>query len=237
MSEDTKQETNPKEGIEENEVNESNPTGAPKPEVDSPEEAKPESDAEVESGEEAVESPQPVILSVEEHRKLTDQAEKSAEYWDRLLRLTAEFDNFKKRAARDRQEAIKYANESILEKLLPTLDNFDMAMLAVKNANAQADSLDSLKQGISMVFKQLKDVIKESGMEEIDAAGQTFNPAWHEAISQEETDEAPEGQVIKQLRKGYKLKDRLIRPANVIVAKATGQSEQPAEDNPKKTED
>lgn len=164
------------------------------------------------------ENTEPVTLSAEEHKALQDQASKSAENWDRLVRLNAEFDNYKKRAARERQEAIKYANESVLESLIPTLDNFEMAMMAVESATAE--SIDSLKQGISMVHKQLRDVIKESGMEEIDASGQAFDPAWHEAVSQQETDEAPEGQVIQQLRKGYKLKERLVRAANVIVAKA-----------------
>lgn len=174
------------------------------------------------SKDEAPEELEPVTLTGEDHKKLTEQAEKSAEYWDRFVRLNAEFDNFKKRAARDRLEAIKYANESLLETLIPTLDNFEMAMMAVESASA--DSIDSLKQGITMVHKQLRDVIKEAGMEEIDAANQSFDPAWHEAISQQESDEVPEGQVIQQVRKGYKLKDRLIRPANVIVAKAKGES-------------
>ena len=75
-----------------------------------------------------------------------------------------------------------------------------------------------------MVHKQLRDVIKDSGMEEIDAANQAFDPAWHEAVSQQESEEVPEGQVLQQLRKGYKLKERLIRPANVIVAKAKSAS-------------
>lgn len=171
---------------------------------------------------EAPETLEPVTLTGEEHKKLNEQAEKSAEYWDRFVRLNAEFDNYKKRAARERLDAIKYANEALLETLIPTLDNFEMAMMAVENASA--DSIESLKQGITMVHKQLRDVIAEAGMEEIDAANQSFDPAWHEAISQQESDEVPEGQVIQQVRKGYKLKERLIRPANVIVAKAKGES-------------
>lgn len=161
---------------------------------------------------------EPVTLSSEDFEKLATEAGKSTENWEKFVRLTAEFDNYKKRAARDRSEAIRYANESLLESLLPTLDNFEMAMSAVDNATV--DSLESLKQGISMVHKQLRDVIKESGMEEIDAANQPFDPAWHEAVSQQESDDVPEGQVLQQIRKGYKLKDRLIRPANVVVATA-----------------
>ena len=175
----------------------------------------------------------PVTLTGEEYQALVDSGDKAAENWDRFVRLNAEFDNFKKRAARDRLEAIKYANESLLESLIPTLDNFEMAMSAAEGATSQ--TIDSLKQGIEMVHKQLKEVIKESGMEEIDARDQVFDPAWHEALSQYETDEAPEGQVIQQIRKGYKLKERLIRPANVIVAKAKGQ--EPASDQASDTKD
>ncbi len=161
---------------------------------------------------------EPVTLSGEEYKALQDGLLKAQENWDRLLRMTAEFDNFKKRAARERTEAIRYANEALLESLIPTLDNFEMALMATDNVTVE--SIDSLKQGITMVHKQLKDVIRDSGMEEVDAANQTFDPAWHEAVSQQETDEVPEGQVLQQLRKGYKLKDRLVRPANVVVAKA-----------------
>ena len=175
----------------------------------------------------------PVTLTGEEYQALVDSGDKATENWDRFVRLNAEFDNFKKRAARDRLEAIKYANESLLESLIPTLDNFEMAMSAAEGATSQ--TIDSLKQGIEMVHKQLKEVIKESGMEEIDARDQVFDPAWHEALSQYETDEAPEGHVIQQIRKGYKLKERLIRPANVIVAKAKGQ--EPASDQGSGTKD
>ena len=179
------------------------------------------------SSEEEVLSNDPVTLTAEEHRTLTEEAAKAGANWDKYVRLNAEFDNFKKRAARDRQEAIRYANESLLETLIPTLDNFEMAMMAVETASA--DSIDSLKQGITMVHKQLKDAIKEAGMEEIDAAGQSFDPTWHEALSQQETSDVPEGQIVQQLRKGYKLRDRLIRPANVIVAKAASESPEEAD--------
>lgn len=159
-----------------------------------------------------------VTLDAEKHRKMKEQADKAAEYWDRLLRLQAEFDNFKKRTARERSQAIKYANEALLESLIPALDNFDMAMVVIENAGS--NPVDSLKQGVNMVFKQLKDAVQESGMEEINAAvGQKFNYDWHEAVEYRESKEVPEEHVIEQIRKGYKLKDRLIRPAKVIVAK------------------
>lgn len=179
----------------------------------------------VDSEESADESSEPTILLEEAQRELELQTKRAAEHWDKYLRLGAEFENFKKRAARDRLEAIKFANQALLESLIPTLDSFEMAMAAVENAKADSkDSMDSLKQGIELVHKQLKEVIKEWGLEEIDASGKAFDPAWHEAVSQQESDEAFEGQIVQQIRKGYKLKDRLIRPANVVVAKAISAS-------------
>ncbi len=149
--------------------------------------------------------------------ELKTLAAKAEENWDRYVRATAELDNYKKRAARERQEAIKYANESLLERLVPLLDNFDMALAAINNP--QGNSADSIKTGVQMILGQLKSVVTDSGLEEIDAAGQPFNPNFHEAVSQQESATIPEGQVIQQLRKGYKLRDRLLRPASVVVSR------------------
>ncbi len=159
----------------------------------------------------------PSTLTPEQLDELTQRAEKADENWDRLLRTTADFENFKKRAAREKQEAIKYANETLLEKLIPVLDNFDMALTAAQTDSTEA--AQSLLEGISMIQQQFKSVLTGAGLEEINAVGQTFDPNFHEAVAQRETAEAPEGQVIQQLRKGYKLKERLIRPATVVVAK------------------
>jgi molecular chaperone GrpE len=139
---------------------------------------------------------------------------KAAENWDRYVRTAAEFDNFKKRATRERDDAVRYANQALLTRLLPVLDNFEMALTA-----AGGDNTGSLRTGVNMILSQLKAVLNEAGVEEIDATGQPFNPALHEAVSQQETADAPEGQVVQQLRKGYKLRDRLLRPAAVVVAK------------------
>jgi len=149
--------------------------------------------------------------------ELRAKAEKADEYWQRLLRTTADFDNFKKRAARERQEAIKFANEALLAKLVPVLDNFEMAMQAA--SSAQGAPAQSLQQGVAMIQQQLKAALAEAGLEEIDALGKAFDPAFHEAVGQQETSDAPEGQVVLQLRKGYRLKERLLRPASVMVAK------------------
>jgi molecular chaperone GrpE len=151
---------------------------------------------------------------VEEWR---DKAAKAQEHWDRLLRVSADFDNYKKRAARERQEGIRYANESLLEKLAPLLDNLDMALAATNNP--QGSTIDALKAGVSMIQSQLRNVLAEAGLEEIDATGQPFDPNWHEAVAQQPSTEVPDGHVLQQIRKGFKLKDRLIRPATVVVAK------------------
>jgi len=150
-----------------------------------------------------------------ELEKLKAQAAKAEENWDRFVRLTADFDNYKKRAARERQEAVSFANESLLVKLLPILDAFEMA-LAASTADAAAQSLQA---GIVMVSNQLKSALAEAGLEEIDANGKRFDPNLHEAVSQQETREVPEGHVVRQIRKGFRFRNRLIRPAGVIVAK------------------
>ena len=155
-------------------------------------------------------------VTPEQLEELKARAAKADENWERLLRTTADFDNFKKRAAREKQDAIRYANEALLEKLVPVLDNFDAALSA---AQTTAGAGQSMQAGIAMIFQQLKKALTESGLEEVDATGQKFDPNLHEAVSQQETAEIPEGQVVQQMRKGYKLKDRLLRPATVVVAK------------------
>ena len=166
-------------------------------------------------------APETEQLSEQQLTTLKDQAAKATQYYEQLLRTAADLENFKKRAARERQDAIKYANESLLEKIIPVLDNFEAALAA---ANASNTSLQSLQSGVSMIQQQLKSAMGDAGLEEINAAGQPFDPNLHEAISQQETSDAPEGQVVQQVRKGYKLRDRLLRPASVIVAKKPAQN-------------
>lgn len=149
--------------------------------------------------------------------ELQDKAAKADELRDQLLRTIADMDNLRKRAAREKQDAIRFANESLLEKLVPVLDNFEMAMLAT--ASAEGGSVDSLKTGVNMILNQFKNVVADSGLEVIEAQGKAFDPNLHEAVSHQESATVPEGHVLQQLRKGYKLKDRLLRPATVVVAK------------------
>jgi molecular chaperone GrpE len=160
---------------------------------------------------------EPAPLTAEQVEDLKTRAAKADENWDRLLRITADLENYKKRAAREKQDAIKFANESLIQKLVPIIDNFDMALAATQSA--APDSSQSLQAGIAMIHQQLKNALGESGLEEVDATGKQFDPNLHEAISQKETADTPEGQVVQQLRKGYKLRERLLRPASVVVAK------------------
>lgn len=160
---------------------------------------------------------EPNTLTAEQLEELKQRAAKADENWDRLLRATADFDNYKKRAAREKQEAIKYANESLLEKLIPVLDTFDMALSATQNGKHEA--VQSLQTGISMVHQQLKAALASAGLEEVDAVGKKFDPNLHEAVSQKETSDVPEGTVVQQLRKGYRLNGRLLRPASAVVSK------------------
>jgi molecular chaperone GrpE len=136
-------------------------------------------------------------------------------YKDIALRSVADLDNYRKRMAREKDDAIRYANASFLERLIPILDNFDLGLQAAKAGGSQSAVID----GMTMVFKQLQEFLAGCGVETIDATGEHFDPNVHEAIAQEENAEVEDGVVIRQLRKGYRLKDRLIRPANVVVSK------------------
>ena len=133
---------------------------------------------------------------------------------DLALRSQADFENYKKRAAREKDEAIKYANSSLLEKLIAIVDNFELGLEA---ARAEGEK-SPVFSGMSMVLKQLMDFLGDSGLEPIDATGQKFDPNLHEAIAHEPSDEFPEGTVIRQTRRGYKMKDRLLRPSSVVVS-------------------
>lgn len=149
-------------------------------------------------------------------REVEASASKAAEHYDRLLRTAAEMDNFRKRAAREREDAARFGGTSIIERLLPVLDSFELGLAAANGASEAT----AIAEGMRMTFNQLISALKEEGLQAIDAMGSQFDPHWHEAVSTMESADAPEGQVIHQVRKGYKFRDRLIRPAAVIVAKA-----------------
>ncbi len=133
---------------------------------------------------------------------------------DLYVRSQADLDNYRKRAAREIEDARRYANLSLLERLLPVLDNFELGLDAAR----QSGGAEGILQGMSMVQKQLQDFLRESGVETIEAVGGPFDPNLHEALGQEASADVPEGIVLRQLRRGYKLKDRLLRPSAVMVS-------------------
>ena len=147
--------------------------------------------------------------------QLTQLKAELSKYKDVALRSVADLDNYRKRMAREKDDAIRYANSNFLERLIPILDNFELGLQAAKTGGSQS----AVQDGMVMVFKQLQDFLASCGVETIDATGQHFDPNVHEAIAQEQNAEIAEGFVVRQLRKGYRLKDRLIRPANVVVSK------------------
>jgi len=135
---------------------------------------------------------------------------------DLAYRSQAELDNFRKRSAREAQDTRAYANSSLLISLFPILDNFEMGLEAARAESAQS----MIFMGMSMVQRQIADFLRESGVQEIEALHKPFDPNLHDAVSQEASADHPEGTILRVTRRGYKLKDRLLRPASVIVAAA-----------------
>jgi molecular chaperone GrpE len=136
--------------------------------------------------------------------------------YDRLLRKTAEFDNFRKRVERDRKEMIEWAASDVLADLIAIVDDFDRALAVDAPAEAQ-----QYKAGLEMIYKQLSELLKKRGVTPVEALGADFDPHVHQAVAYEEVAGAREGQVVGVMAKGYKLGDRLLRPAMVKVAKAS----------------
>ncbi len=131
-----------------------------------------------------------------------------------LLRKMAEFENLKKRTSREKDEAVRYGTASILTSMLEVLDNFDRA-LAVEPDSADTHSF---YEGMKLIARHLQEILRAQGLSEVDPAGEPFDPFFHEAMMRRETDEVPDNTVLEVFQKGYKLKDRLLRPARVMVA-------------------
>lgn len=178
-------------------------------------EAVPEVSAEVVEGEEAasVESG----AAVDDITQTIDalNADKQ-EANDKLLRLAAEFENYKKRMLRERESVIKYAEEGLLKELLPTLDNLERA-LAHQNS---VEDIKSLREGVDLTMKALVSATAKFGLVAIDSVGKPFDPNVHEALAMEASDDVPPQSVLREFEKGYYYKDRLLRAAKVAVAKA-----------------
>jgi molecular chaperone GrpE len=148
--------------------------------------------------------------------KLEAKEKEAGETYDRLLRASAEFDNYKKRSSREMEEFRKFANQSLIKEMLSVVDNLELAM----NSTDGHKAIDKdLLQGLEMTHKEILRVFDKFNVKPIDAKGQPFDPTFHEAVMQEETDDSPKNTVINELQRGYMIHDRLLRPSMVVVAK------------------
>jgi molecular chaperone GrpE len=179
-----------------------------------PEAEKDSESTDIESDIEEIESSN--VNESDEMNSDSSEATKEAAHWkDLAARNQAELDNYRKRMAREKSDAIKFANGSLLSELLPVIDSFQMGLSAA--INEDPDSI--ISKGMEMVQKQLEEFFSSQGAVAISSVGKEFDPNLHEAISQESSDEVPNGHIITEIRKGYTLNDRLLRAANVIVSK------------------
>lgn len=160
-------------------------------------EEKSEDDSEDKSGEKA-----------EDDGKAAEEQES-----ERYMRLMAEFQNFKRRAAREKSDIHAYANEKIISELLPVLDNFERAL------GTGYDDMEGFAKGMELIFQQLSTALEHAGLEEIPALGEEFDPNVHNAVMTEDSDEHEDGHISKVLQKGYKLNDKVVRPSMVAVVR------------------
>ena len=176
--------------------------------------------------------PLEVVQKVEEEEKeetqiellkerLAKSEEQAKELEDRLLRLAAEFDNYKKRMAKEFGYLIKNANENLMLQLLDTLDNFQRALDSGKTSN----DYENFHKGVELIYNHLKEILTKEGLKEIEVLGKPFDPNFHEAVTQAESDEYDEGIIMDEISKGYMLNDRLLRASKVMVSKGKAKEE------------
>ncbi len=169
----------------------------------------------VEKTETVDEKPLEKMTKAELLEKIAELQEASERNHDLYLRSEAEIENIKKRNRKDKEEWVKYANETLIKEILPVMDNLEMAI----SHSQQDNSIQALKEGVELTLKGLRDVLGKSGLEEVKAEGQTFDPNYHHAVSEQADENVEPGIILQELQKGYMLKKRLIRPAMVIVSK------------------
>jgi molecular chaperone GrpE len=148
--------------------------------------------------------------------KFEAKEKEAEENYDRLLRLSAEFENYKKRSSRESEEFRKFANQSLIKEMLSVVDNLELAM---NSTNGHKDIDKDLLQGLAMTHREILKVFEKFNVKPIDAKGQPFDPTYHEAVMQEETNDYAKNTVINEMQKGYMIHDRLLRPSMVVVAK------------------
>ena len=148
--------------------------------------------------------------------KLETSEKAARESYDRFLRVSADFENFKKRSARESADFRKYANESLIRELLPVVDNLERA---IASTVSKSDG-NNFVEGVDLTLKEILKVFERFVVKPIDAIGRPFDPTFHQAVMQEETDDQPENTIIEELQKGYTIHDRLLRPTMVVVSRA-----------------
>jgi molecular chaperone GrpE len=153
------------------------------------------------------------MKELEEKFKASEEEAKQS--YDRYLRVSADFENYKKRSAREMDDFRKYANQSLVKELLPVVDNLE---LAIKSANENKDVDTCLLDGVDLTLKEIHKIFEKFQVKAIEALGKTFDPRYHEAVMREETDKHPENSITNELQKGYLIHDRLLRPSMVVVA-------------------
>ena len=168
------------------------------------------------------ESSQTVEPLKEMEEKIESLKKEATENHDRLLRVAAEFENYKKRTAREMNDFRKFANENFARAMLPVVDSLDLAITSAGN-DRQTNS--SVVEGVTMTLKEIYKVFEQFGIKPIESIGKTFDPVFHQAMMQEETEAYPENTVSRELQKGYMIHDRLLRPAMVVVSKKKEASE------------
>ena len=147
--------------------------------------------------------------------RLDAKEEEVKETYDRFLRVSADFENYKKRSAREMEEFRKYANQSLLKEMLSVVDNLE---LAINSSNDKKKADKHLIEGLNLTLNEILRVFEKFNVKPIEAQGKAFDPAFHEAVMREETDDFPENTVVSEFQKGYLIHDRLLRPAMVVVA-------------------
>jgi molecular chaperone GrpE len=158
----------------------------------------------------------PVDPLKEMEEKVETLEKEAADNHDRLLRMAAEFDNYKKRATREMNDFRKFANENFAKALLPVVDSMD---LAIESSCNDKHVNNSMVEGVNMTLKEILKIFEQFGVKRFESIGNTFDPNLHQAVMQEETDKFPENTVSKELQKGFMIHDRLLRPAMVVVSK------------------
>ena len=157
-------------------------------------------------------------------KRLEEKEKETKEALDRMLRVAADFENYKKRAAREKEELIKFSNEEVIKAILPFVDNLERAV----NHSEKAKDVQSLVEGVKLTIQQLLKSLNKFGLSSVESLGKPFDPAFHEAVMVVATDEHPPNHVVEEFHKGYLLHDRLIRPAAVSVSKPLEKEAQPA---------